>query len=139
MHTPQEAIAELEHCKSLGIKAVAMGSLLRRAIPAAEQQGVSRRFAFWIDVLGLDSDYDPVWRKCEELGYPATFHSAAENMGLRNSLTNFVYNHIGHFGEARNAGCVRRCFLVGSLVVSRACALPSSKVESPGGAVYLLI
>ena len=26
-------------------------------------------------------------------------------MGLRNSLTNFVYNHIGHFGEAGNAVC----------------------------------
>jgi predicted TIM-barrel fold metal-dependent hydrolase len=107
MHTPQEAVAELEHCKSLGLKAVALGSLVRRAIPAAEKQGVSRRYAFWCDVLALDSeyDYDPVWRKCEELGYPATFHSAAENMGLRNSLTNFVYNHIGHFGEAGNAVC----------------------------------
>jgi predicted TIM-barrel fold metal-dependent hydrolase len=107
MHTPQEAITELEHCKSLGIKAVALGSLMRRSIPAAEKQGISRRYAFWPDVLGIDSahDYDPVWRKCEELGYPATFHSASENMGLRNSPTNFVYNHIGHFGEAGNAVC----------------------------------
>jgi predicted TIM-barrel fold metal-dependent hydrolase len=46
MHTPQEAVAELEHCKSLGIKAVAMSSLIRRPIPVAEKQGVSRRFAF---------------------------------------------------------------------------------------------
>lgn len=107
MHTPQEAVAELHHCKSLGIKAVALGSLIRRPIPAAAEQGVSRRYAFWCDVLALDSeyDYDPVWRTCVELGYPATFHSAAENMGLRNSLTNFVYNHIGHFGEAGNAVC----------------------------------
>jgi len=107
MHTPQEASAELEHCKSLGIKAVALGSLIRRSIPVMERQGVSRRYACWLDVLGIDSayDYDPVWRKCEELGYAATFHSAAENYGLRNSLTNFVYNHIGHFGEAGNAVC----------------------------------
>ena len=55
--------------------------------------------------MDSEYDYDQVWRKCEELGYPATFHSAAENMGLRNSLTNFVYNHIGHFGEAGNAVC----------------------------------
>ncbi len=107
MHTPQEAIAELEHCKSLGIKAVALGSLVRRSIPVMERQGVSRRYACWLDVLGIDSDYDydPVWRTCEELGYPATFHSAAENYGLRNSTPNFVYNHIGHFGEAGNAVC----------------------------------
>ena len=38
MHTPQEAIAELEHCKSLGIKAVAMGSLVRRSIPVMENK-----------------------------------------------------------------------------------------------------
>ena len=107
MHTPQEAIEELEQCKALGIKAVALGSLIRRSIPVMERQGVSRRYACWLDVLGIDSDhdYDPVWRKCEELGYPATFHSAAENYGLRNSPTNFVFNHIGHFGEAGNAVC----------------------------------
>ena len=107
MHTPAEAIEELEYCKSLGIKAVALGSLIRRSIPALERQGVSRRYACWLDVLGLDSehDYDPVWRKCEELGYPATFHSASENYGLRNSPTNFVYNHVGHFAEAGSAVC----------------------------------
>jgi predicted TIM-barrel fold metal-dependent hydrolase len=107
MHTPGEAIAELEHCKSIGIKAVALGSLIRRSIPATERMGISRRYACWLDVLGIDSeyDYDPVWRRCEELGYAATFHSAAENYGLRNSISNFVYNHIGHFGEAGNAVC----------------------------------
>ena len=103
----QGAPTELEHCKALGIKAVALGSLIRRSIPVMERQGVSRRYAYWLDVLGIDSvyDYDPVWQKCEELGYAATFHSAAENYGLRNSVSNFVYNHIGHFGEAGNAVC----------------------------------
>jgi predicted TIM-barrel fold metal-dependent hydrolase len=107
MHTPEEAIAELEHCKAIGLKAVALGSLIRRSIPEAERQGVSRRYACWLDVLGIDSiyDYDPVWRKCEELGYPVTFHSAASNFGLRNSISNFVFNHIGHFGEAGDAVC----------------------------------
>jgi len=107
MHSPSEAIDELEHCKNLGIKAVALGSLIRRSIPVMERRGVSRRYACWLDVLGLDSehDYDPVWRKCEELGYPATFHSASENYGLRNSPTNFVYNHVGHFAEAGSAVC----------------------------------
>jgi predicted TIM-barrel fold metal-dependent hydrolase len=107
MHTPQEAIEELEHAKSIGLKAAAFGSLIRRPIPAAGNDKAVRRYALWLDVLGIDSeyDYDPVWRKCEELGFAATFHSAAENMGLRNSLTNFVFNHIGHFGEAGNAVC----------------------------------
>lgn len=105
MHTPDEAIAELNHCKAIGIKAVALGSLIRRPIPEAESRGVSRRYACWLDVLGIDSihEYDPVWRRCEELGYAATFHSAASNFGLRSSISNFVYNHIGHFAEAGHA------------------------------------
>lgn len=115
MHTPEEAIAELEHCKAIGIKAVALGSLIRRSIPEADRLGVSRRYACWLDVLGIDSvyDYDPVWRKCEELGYPATFHSAASNFGLRNSISNFVYNHIGHFGEAGDA--VAKALFIGGV------------------------
>lgn len=115
MHTPEEAIAELEHCKAIGIKAVALGSLIRRSIPEADRLGVSRRHACWLDVLGIDSiyDYDPVWRKCEELGYPVTFHSAASNFGLRNSISNFVYNHIGHFGEAGNA--VAKALFIGGV------------------------
>jgi predicted TIM-barrel fold metal-dependent hydrolase len=115
MHTPEEAIAELEHCKAIGIKAVALGSLIRRSIPEAERAGVSRRFACWLDVLGIDSiyDYDPVCLKCEELGYPVTFHSAASNFGLRNSISNFVYNHIGHFGEAGDA--VAKALFIGGV------------------------
>lgn len=107
MHTPEEAITELEHCKELGIKAVALGSLMRRSVPDAERRGISRRYACWLDVLGIDSDhdYDPVWQKCQDLGYPATFHSAAENYGLRNSPSNFVFNHIGHFAAAGHAVC----------------------------------
>jgi hypothetical protein len=89
------------------MKAVALGSLIRHPIPAAERMGVSRRYACWLDVLRIDSayDYDPVWRTCQEFGYAVTFHSVAENYGLRNSISNFVFNHIGHFGEAGNAVC----------------------------------
>ena len=91
----------------LGSKRSRSAVFIRRSIPAAEGLGVSRRYACWLDVLGIDSgyDYDPVWRTCQELGYAVTFHSAAENYGLRNSISNFVFNHIGHFGEAGNAVC----------------------------------
>ncbi len=56
-------------------------------------------------MIGIDSDYnyDPVWAKCEELGIAPTFHSSGNNFGLRNSPTNFVYNHIGHFAAAGHA------------------------------------
>jgi len=56
-------------------------------------------------VLAIDSqyDYDPVWQKCVELGIAPTFHSSASGQGLRNSPSNFVYNHIGHFAAAGHA------------------------------------
>ena len=105
MHTPQEAVAELEHCKQLGLKAVVLGSLIRRNIPALEGKGISRRYTVYSDVLGIDSpyDYDPVWAKCLELDYAPSFHTASSLIGLRNSPSNFVYNHIGHFAEANHA------------------------------------
>jgi predicted TIM-barrel fold metal-dependent hydrolase len=107
MHTPEEAIAELRHVKELGLKVVMMSSLIRRPIPALAAEGVQGRHAVWHDVLGIDSDYDydPVWAACEQLGFSPTFHSGSRSMGLRNSPTNFTYNHIGHFAAAGEAVC----------------------------------
>lgn len=107
MHTPAEALAELEHVKSLGLKVIVMGSVLRRPIPALERKGERFRSAATYDVLGIDSlyDYDPVWAKCVELGFAPTFHSAGRGIGLRSSPSNFTYNHIGHFASAGEAVC----------------------------------
>jgi len=106
MNTPQEAIAELEHVKKLGLKAIVMGSLIRRPIPAYASSG-GHRTAAWYDVLGLDSEYnyDAVWQKCLALGFAPTFHSAGRGLGLRMSPSNFTYNHIGHFASAGEAVC----------------------------------
>lgn len=108
MHTPQEAIAELEHVKQLGLKVVMMSSLIRRPIPAlaGDTRGVSR-YAAWFDALGIDSDYDydPVWQRCLDLGFVPTFHTGSRSLGFRTSPTNFTYNHIGHFAVASEAVC----------------------------------
>src|SRR5712671_1471126 len=107
MHSPDEAIAELEFVtKQLGSKVGMFGSNMARKVPAAAANDPdTARFAVWYDVLGLDSeyDYDPVWAKCVELGIAPTFHSASSNQGLRLSPSNFVYNHIGHFAAAGHA------------------------------------
>src|SRR5499426_2358578 len=107
MHTPDEAIAELEFVtKQLGSKVGMFGSNIARKVPAAAANDPdTARFAVWYDVLGLDSeyDYDPVWAKCVELGIAPTFHSASSNQGLRLSPTNFTYSHIGHFAAAGHA------------------------------------
>jgi predicted TIM-barrel fold metal-dependent hydrolase len=109
MHTPEEAIAELEHStRQLGCKVAMFGSLMPRPVPAiGEAEGDAQRFAVWYDALGLDGahDYDPVWAKCLELGIAPTFHSGARRQGLRLSPTNFTYNHIGHFAAAGHAVC----------------------------------
>src|SRR6266478_10075590 len=107
MHTPDEAIAELEFVtKELGSKVGMFGSGMSRKVPSTPQSDPDgNRLAVYYDVLALDSDYDydPVWAKCEELGIAPTFHSAGSNQGLRNSPSNFVYNHIGHFAAAGHA------------------------------------
>jgi hypothetical protein len=67
MHTPEEAIEELEFAvKQLGYKVAMLGSLMDRPVAAAgDVEGEAKRFAVWKDVIGLDSDYnyDPVWAK----------------------------------------------------------------------------
>src|SRR5229473_2303587 len=115
MHTPEEAIEELEFAvKTLGLKSVMLGSLVRRPVKAAQKEGLFNRYAVWTDTLGIDSpcDYDPVWAKCVELKINPTFHSASSGLGFRTSPSNFVYNHIGHFGAAGEAVC-KSLFLAG--------------------------
>jgi predicted TIM-barrel fold metal-dependent hydrolase len=107
MHHPEEAIAELEFVTSqLGSKVGMFGSGMSRRIPAATANDpISEKFDVCYDVLAIDSeyDYDPVWRKCVEVRIAPTFHSSASGQGLRNSPSNFVYNHIGHFAAAGHA------------------------------------
>jgi predicted TIM-barrel fold metal-dependent hydrolase len=108
MFTPEEAVEELEFVKSRGFKAVMLSSLIRRPVPAvAKKAPDASRYAIWHDTLGIDSehDYDPVWAKCVELGIPPSFHSASSGIGMRASISNFVYNHIGHFAQASEAVC----------------------------------
>ncbi len=106
MHTPDEAIAELEFTtKQLGSKVGMFGSAFPRPVEAVPKNPDAERFAVWYEVFGVDGlyDYDPVWAKCREVKIAPTFHSTGSNQGLRNSPTNFVYNHIGHFAAAGHA------------------------------------
>ena len=102
MHTPEEAVAELEHAVGqLGLKAAMFNSMIERPYTAGDDT------RYWFDMLGLDSayDYDPVWQKCRELGVSPTFHKGSRGRALRLSPSNFVYNHIGHFAAAAEAVC----------------------------------
>jgi predicted TIM-barrel fold metal-dependent hydrolase len=107
MYTPEEAIEELEFVsRQLGIKVVMLGSLIRRPIPALVQEHPeAAKFVEWYDPIAIDSehDYDPVWAKLRELRIAPSFHNGARSILLRNSPSNFCYNHIGHFASASEA------------------------------------
>jgi predicted TIM-barrel fold metal-dependent hydrolase len=107
MYTPEEAIEELEFAVTqLGYKVVMVGGMMRRRVPALEEEHPeASEFVEWYDVIGLDSphDYDPVWQKCRELRVAPSFHNGARSILLRNSPSNFCYNHIGHFASAGHA------------------------------------
>src|SRR5882672_9567282 len=109
MYTPEEAIEELEFAtQQLGYKVAMVGGMMRRRVRALEEENPQASQAVnWYDVIGLDSehDYDPVWRKCQELRVAPSFHNGARSILLRNSPSNFCYNHIGHFASAGHAVC----------------------------------
>jgi predicted TIM-barrel fold metal-dependent hydrolase len=104
MFTPDEAVEELDYVVGeLGLKTIMASGVISRAIPGAE--GI--RGARWMDTLGHDSDYDydPFWKRCEELGVAPNFHSSGMGWGTRMSRSNYVYNHIGNFSAAGEAIC----------------------------------
>ena len=107
MYTPDEAIEELEYAVTqLGYKVVMVGGMMRRRVPALEEENPdASKLIEWYDVIGIDSphDYDPVWAKCRELKVAPSFHNGARSILLRNSPSNFCYNHIGHFASAGHA------------------------------------
>jgi predicted TIM-barrel fold metal-dependent hydrolase len=108
MHTPKEALEELDHVARLGLKVVMMAAFVRRPIPALARQAPHlASHLIWMDNLCLDSeyDYDPVWAKCVELKLTPTFHSFGLNWGMRTSISNFIYNQIGHFAAAAEGIC----------------------------------
>jgi predicted TIM-barrel fold metal-dependent hydrolase len=106
-HTPDEAMAELDHAVGvLGAKVVVLPSYVERPIPAfaADHDRLGRQVE-WLDLLALDSDYDydPVWQRCVDLGVAVTTHSGSHGIGFRRSTSTFMFNHIGHFAEAGDA------------------------------------
>jgi predicted TIM-barrel fold metal-dependent hydrolase len=107
MHTPDEAIEELEFVtKQLGSKVGMFGSAQPKKVPSVSSDNPDvNRLSVYYEVFGIDSehDFDPVWQKCVDVKIAPTFHSAGSNQALRNSPTNFTYNHIGHFADAGHA------------------------------------
>ena len=109
LHTPEEGIEELEYAvKELGLKALQIPAYVTRVIPAFENYPDEvKREATWIDTFALDSayNYDPFWAKCVELKVVPTTHAVSMGWTQRRSISNYQYNHIGHFASAAAAFC----------------------------------
>jgi len=118
MHTPEEAIAGLEHAKALGAKVALMPSHVHRGLPGPDEFSGIRNSEWetrgWLDTFGLDSayDYDPVWAKAIDLGLTLAAHTAGIGNSDRASISNFVYNQVGHFAAA-GAALAKSLFLGG--------------------------
>jgi len=107
MHTPDEAVAELDFVtKQLGSKVGMFGGALPRPVESVTSTDPdTKRLAVGYECFVGDGEYnyDPVWQKCVDVKIAPTFHATGSNQGLRNSPTNFVFNHIGHFADAGHA------------------------------------
>jgi predicted TIM-barrel fold metal-dependent hydrolase len=122
MHTPEEGVASLEFIKSLGAKVALMPSHIHRDTNGgrlADDEWSDVRISQWdtrgwLDTFGVDSlyDYDPVWAKAIELQLPMAAHTAGIGNSDHASISNFVFNQIGHFAAA-GAALAKSLFLDG--------------------------
>jgi predicted TIM-barrel fold metal-dependent hydrolase len=143
-HTPEEAIEELEYAVGeLGFKAIMLRGNQERPIPSAAEGIDPQKAAWYCDTIALDSpyDYEPLWQRCVELGVAVTQHAGSPRWSDRASISNFTYNHVGHFAESNHAfargvflgGVVRRHpslnfgFMEGG--VSWACQMCADMIE----------
>ena len=104
--TPGEALEELEYAvNELGFKAIMLRGNQERPIPGAAEGIDPQKAAWYCDNIALDSpyDYEPLWQRCGELGVAVTQHSGSPRWQDRASISNFTYNHVGHFAESNHA------------------------------------
>jgi predicted TIM-barrel fold metal-dependent hydrolase len=109
IHTPEEAIAELEYVVgTLGLKAIAIMGQVQRPIPrVARERPDFAKYAGYLDFLAVDSDYDydPFWAKCLELKVAVGAHGTGQGWGSRRSISSYMFNHIGAFAAAGEGFC----------------------------------
>jgi hypothetical protein len=111
MHSPAEAIAELEHAVHvLGLKAIMIPAGVWRPIPALQRRcPEAYPDAGWFDTYALDSeyDYDPFWAKCVTLKVAVTSHVGVVPgyPWVGRSVTNASYNHVGNHAYMQSQLC----------------------------------
>jgi predicted TIM-barrel fold metal-dependent hydrolase len=103
MFTPDEAVAELEHCRRIGLRVVTIPHCVMRPIenPQAGSPFLWPNQTHWLDYFGFESehDYDPVWAACRDLGFAVCAHGGVGSPppDFYRAVTSWMYNHIGSF------------------------------------------
>ena len=117
MHDPNETCAELEYVvNELGLKAIVMNTQI--PVPAKEVIDEAPHLAKFTMVptspaIDQNDKYDPVWKKCVELGVAPTCHNSSRGRGtLHNSPSNYIFNSLNSFGKGSEYFC-RALFLGG--------------------------
>jgi predicted TIM-barrel fold metal-dependent hydrolase len=124
MNTPAEALAALDHAVDLGSKVGLIASHVHRPLPGqpltthddfADIRVAEWETRGWVDTFGLDSahDYDPVWARAIDLEMPLAAHTAGIGASDRASISNFVFNQIGHF--AASGGALAKSLFLGGV------------------------
>lgn len=116
MHTPEEAVVELEFVvKELGLKTISIPGERRGPAPEVAEAApelASKTMRIHSFTIDSELDYDPFWRRCVELGVAVTGHGGSQSTPRRMSPTNFVYNRLGSFGVGNEHLC-RSMFMGG--------------------------
>jgi predicted TIM-barrel fold metal-dependent hydrolase len=109
MHTPEEAIEELDHAVlELGLRTVVIPSFVKRPLVQVHRLDPDLdELAFRIDAYGIDSDhdYDPFWARCTELGVAPAVHTPTWGTHMREAVSNYTYTHIGQFSAGAEVFC----------------------------------
>ncbi|MEX2455070.1 MAG: amidohydrolase family protein [Rhodospirillaceae bacterium] len=118
MHSPEEALAELEFVvRELGLKAIVMNAMVQRPAPEVVREAPHlARYTLAPESPAIDQGdrYDPVWAKCVELGVAPTCHNSFRGRGsTHGSPTNYVFNSLGSFGQGSEYFC--RALLFGGV------------------------
>ena len=100
MHSPDEAVAELEFAiGELGLKAIVINTMIRRPPPHDPSDLLS-------PAIDMDQAYDPVWEKCVELGVAPTCHNVFRGLGSTHaSPSNYIFNSLGSFAQGGDYFC----------------------------------
>jgi predicted TIM-barrel fold metal-dependent hydrolase len=116
MHTPDEAIVELEHARTaLGAKVAMIPASVARPWPGHEAAYPTAAFP---DRYGLDSlyDYSPLWQALLAHRMAVTSHGGTGLRHIENgrrSPTNWMFNHIG--GHAHQQSELAKSLVMGGV------------------------